>query len=602
MLLRSTLGLLALLTVVLVIYLPVRDAGYVWDDFAVFEQRGWLYKGDEWKQYLFTGFNDWQYYFRPLVVGLFVLQARLFEGAPEPMHLVTLGMQLINVALVFLLARRVAVHHRQHNLWLPLFAGVFFGLHPMLVETVVWIGCQFDQVQVMFALLGLVASLGIERRWLRAAVVSLCFFVSACAKESAALYPVIIVVLDWLMRSDRNDALIQRARNLWVRNWPVYVCLALTGVTYLLLRHVTMGSLLGGIPVSEFVPSLARIDEIAYVYLKYWMVVAGIPFELSPIHPVEGVVFGQDLTAMPLRILGALAVLAIGLLVFSRRFAFTGAVVAVASAYLFPVLGFFPGHFDGSLYHERYAIGAIAVTAVLLPGVINEWRPAFARLPLLRKFFGLLAILWVAWAALNVRVTIPLWSSDVALWRWASERHPDNAMVKGNLISNLTALGRVSEVRHILNDALTRNLDCDICYLNGFSFSVSLGDRPMAEILRDRLSRSSALGSDRIVTYSYYLFDGFLELRNGNLALAESLLRRSLSTEAESSFTHVLLTETLVALERAEEAQHAAKRAVETAYPPDAAGIDAITARILLGEQIYSAPMVSGPIRVRVPE
>jgi len=103
------MGLFVLLALIFLIYLPVRHAGFVWDDFTVFQERGWLYRGEQWKQHLFIGFNDWDFYFRPLVVALFVLQARLFEGVPGPMHLVSLAMQLANVTLVVLLAHRLTI-------------------------------------------------------------------------------------------------------------------------------------------------------------------------------------------------------------------------------------------------------------------------------------------------------------------------------------------------------------------------------------------------------------------------------------------------------------------------------------------------------------
>src|ERR1700754_473078 len=98
---------LAVLAVIALLYSPVRHAGFVWDDLLDFQQMPWLRTGDQWKQIIFRGFNDWAYYFRPLIVAFFTLQIRLFDVAPGPMHLVSLAMHLLNTFIVGLLALRL---------------------------------------------------------------------------------------------------------------------------------------------------------------------------------------------------------------------------------------------------------------------------------------------------------------------------------------------------------------------------------------------------------------------------------------------------------------------------------------------------------------
>ena len=60
------------LAVVALIYWPVLQGGFVWDDLISFVWNDWLIQGDKWKTYIFRGFNFWDSYFRPLVVGLLV--------------------------------------------------------------------------------------------------------------------------------------------------------------------------------------------------------------------------------------------------------------------------------------------------------------------------------------------------------------------------------------------------------------------------------------------------------------------------------------------------------------------------------------------------
>lgn len=59
-------------------------------------------------------------------------------------------------------------------------------------------------------------------------------FTHACS--GTVLYPVLVVLFDWLLRSDRNQALLRRLTKLVRENWPVYVGLIFTGIAYLVLR------------------------------------------------------------------------------------------------------------------------------------------------------------------------------------------------------------------------------------------------------------------------------------------------------------------------------------------------------------------------------
>lgn len=590
---RLLLGAAAVLTIVTTVYWPTLSAGFVWDDVLNFQQRAWLYHGDEWKRYIFTGFNEWQHYFRPLGVASFVLQARLFDGQPAPMHAVSLAMQLTNALLIMLLAHRLTPVHMQMRAPLILLAGLGYGVHPMLVETVVWIGVQFDQLQVMLASTGLLFFVGIRRVWFRAALVSACFFLSACAKESAAAFPAIVLLFDLLQRSDQRQTVTRRITDLLSENWPVYIALVAAGFAYLVLRHSAMGALVHGVTPSMFVPDAPKAEEIAYVYLKYWGVILGVATNLNPLHPVDSVTFGANIWLTLARLFGALAILVFGTWAISRRLPATGTIIWAVTLYLVPVSGIFPGHFDGSLYHERYAIGAVALTAILLPRSIREWTRLLpeTRTRILPKALGALAIIWVAWAIPNVRATIPLWSSDLALWSWAVKAHPENSFAVGNLISANINEKQPERARLLVQDALARNMDCSNCYINGFMLAVVHGDLSLANATLDKIRTSPDLAQDRSLALLYWRTVGFLELRLGNARTAVEALEFATSIENSEPFTRVLLTEALVADGQAQAAQEQADLAIRLAWPPERAEAKETLDRILAGERVYGLPI-----------
>jgi len=138
----------AILVAVAWVYFPIVHAGFVWDDWPSFRDL----QGDRWSHYVFRDFNQWTIYFRPLVVAFLALQVKLFHGAPGPMHAVSLALHLVNIALVGALAHRVgalAGTTKVRQALATLAAMLIYGLHPALIETVSWIGCQFDLITTL---------------------------------------------------------------------------------------------------------------------------------------------------------------------------------------------------------------------------------------------------------------------------------------------------------------------------------------------------------------------------------------------------------------------------------------------------------------------
>lgn len=582
------------LAIVAAVYWPVLDAGFVWDDFLTFEQRAWLYDGDAWKHYIFNGFNEWSHYFRPLVVGLFVLQVRLFDGAPEPMHAVSLVMHLVNVGLVMAMARSLPPAQWPWRSRLALLSGLCYGLHPMLVESVTWIGCQFDQMQVMAGLGALLCARYIDDLRLRAPVLAILFLLSAGAKESAATLPAIVFLFDWLHRSNHGLSAFARAMDLLRRNWPAYAALVLAGIFYLWLRRTMMGTTLTGFQPEMLIPNAARLDQMAYVYLKYWAVVTGVPTELNPLHAVGSVKFGVDTGVMLGRAIGALAIFSLSLLVLSRRFPTVGVLVLAVSLYLVPVLGFLPIEFDNSIYHERYAIGAIVLACVLMPTIVHEMMPFAPRLSKLKVVFLALPVLWLAWAVTNVRATIPLWSNNVALWEWALQGNPGNKDAMGNLVSAYIIADQDDKAAQVVNDALAQDLDCPNCYLNGFMLAVRVGDREMIEATIPRIRDSAELMSNAGLRYSYLRTVGLLELRENNPEGAIAALTAAIEIEQSESSSQLLMAEALMATGKPKEAEIAAEHAVRLAHPAEATEVGARAKRVLAGERVNRIPLAGG--------
>lgn len=521
----------------------------------------------------------------------YVIEARLFGGAPGPMHAVSLGIHLADVALLIALARTTLAGDGKAGILLGLLAGLLYGLHPMLVAPVTWISSH-DPLLVGVMLAALLASVRVRRLLPRAVLVSLLFFCGVLIKESAALLPAFIVLLDWVHRGQRELPLPQRAWQLLQRNWPVYLALILTSMAYLLLRGWALDSATPAAMAAVRVPDLAQLDRITWTYLKYWNVISGVGSNLNPLHTAISFRFGAEPWRVAMHLAAALGVAALGLLVFTRRFAATGAATIAASISLLPFIGIIPISFDHSLYHERYAMVGIALLCVFLPYVIHEWRPLARRVPMLAQLLPLLPVVWLALAIPSIRVTIPLWSSNVTLWEWAVRDNYQHPKAWGNLINAYMRTRQYEKASATVERMLAVNLkDCELCYVNGFIAAVNAGDTPLAERMIQIIHRRQVLSTSEPSRYYFARALGHLKLRLGEPAAAVKALHEAMQYRDTDSLGHMMLAEALMATGQPEAAGKQARRAVAVTYPARRSEMQTAARNILAGQSVFGKPM-----------
>ena len=467
----------AVLALIAVVYWPVHLAGFVWDDTACLKDAAPLRYGDEWTGFIFKGFCEWTNYFRPLIVALFALEVRLFNVAPEPMHLMSLAWHLANTLLVGLLARRWIedlCNPRKSSI-LASFAMLIYGLHPVLIEPVAWIGSRFDLAVTFWMLLGLLMNFSVRRTSLRAFAVATCFFLGAFCKEEAVTFPLVLVLFDWLRLDSGNRSRSQALRELWKQQMPVYACIVVAGVIYLACRFLIMGPLAHP-PSDQPLFSLERWQMVSYTYLTYWRIIVWPMLGLNPMHMVDRQQFAALNPTNLATDIAAGVILAFAFQQAWRRKPI-GYLVLVVSAALFPVLRILPIDFNPDLYHERYAMPAIAWACVLLPRVLEG--TVAPRQPRLLRWAGAgFVLIWLSLAVMNIRAALPLWSEDRKLWLWAIQGNPESQDAKSNLLSAYMWHNDRAQARLLADSLMADPHPCALCMLN--VVSVALVDEDVA--------------------------------------------------------------------------------------------------------------------------
>jgi Flp pilus assembly protein TadD len=121
-------GILLILVITFIAYIPATKAGYIWDDDDHFTENELM---NDWEGFKKIWSSSSAVYY-PLVLTSFWIMRRLWGLIPLPYHLVNIFLHSLNAMLFWMLLKRLKVR----GAW---FAGALFALHPVHVESVAWV-------------------------------------------------------------------------------------------------------------------------------------------------------------------------------------------------------------------------------------------------------------------------------------------------------------------------------------------------------------------------------------------------------------------------------------------------------------------------------
>lgn len=560
---KAGLILVSILVLIIIVYWPVSRAGFVWIDKIIFHDAAWLRVGEDWQRYVFHNFYVWVNYFRPLVVALFVLEVRTFDVAAGPMHLVSLAIHVANTVLVGLFAHSIFSKRQVKGSFL--LSGVsmlLYGLHPALVEPVVWISCQFELLVTFFVLLALLINSLVQPTAVRAILVAAMFFLAACAKESAISLPLLLFIFDVLYEQVTEVApgWGVSIRSTWKRQRYVYLCVFLAGIAYLIARYESLGFVvqpMGGQPLL----SAQRLQEICYLYVTYWRILIWPMTGLGPIHTIDASRFAMfDLQSIAID-LAATAFLMTGTYLAWRR-KIAGALILAITVALAPALHIVPVTFDESLYHERYAMLAVAMACSFVPLLLAAtfaWKRLAA--------FGIVTV-WLALAVVNIRVTIPLWSDETKLWLWVLREHPDSVRAKSGLLTTYIELNDHVHARQIADQMLAEKTQCPLCMINVAYLAIADGNESRAAAALNEAEGMMSWQQSSETLRAFILATGQLRELKGNFSAAEEAYRDAVSMEPLDPQAQMNLATVLIRQGKLQQARSAMEHALYL-YAPD---------------------------------
>lgn len=343
---------LFLAAVTILVYLPVKDYGFVSYDDPLFVsdnlqvQKGLTLETVKW------AFSDAVFksnYFIPVTWLSFLLDYEIYGNFAGGYHLTNLLLHVLNVLLFFTLWRRLT-----GEVWPSAFAAVFFALHPLHVESVAWVTERKDVLSTLFFLLTIrsyaeyVHKGGVGRYVLTLFL----FILGLMAKPMLVTLPFVLLLLDfWPLRRNATLVWTKRIFKLFWEKWPFFVIVAITAAA----AFMTQGQA-GAVKSLEAIPLGVRLANVlvacvAYIGKMFW------PSDLAFLYPhPEALPFWQwagafvilaVVTVVVWRYAGARPYLAVGWLWYlGTLFPVSGIVVigphAVADRYAYvPLMGLY---------------------------------------------------------------------------------------------------------------------------------------------------------------------------------------------------------------------------------------------------------------------
>ncbi len=377
------------------------------------------------------------------------LDSELFGSAPGGPHLVNTLLHTANVALLFVLLRRLTGSY-----WRSLIVCGIFALHPLRVESVAWISERKDVLSGFFFLLTLLAyreavssgvpgggaSRGRRKRWFAGALA--CYALGLLSKPMLVTLPFVLLLLDvWPLGRIRLRTWLPVAdRAVWWEKVPFLLLAAGSCViTYLVQRE-------GG-AVSVSLPLSARLANAAVAHLRYlgkflW------PVDLAVLYPHPGYwpVWLVTLSVAALLVLAAGACLAL------RRAPFIFVGYAWFLGMLVPVIGIVQVGVQ-SLADRYTYLPMIGLSLALVWGAAGWLRRAKVPAPALA--FALLAV-FALWAYLTGR-QVSFWHDSETLFTRATRVTRNNYLAYNNLGFYLGNRGKTAEAMENYRNSLAIN-------------------------------------------------------------------------------------------------------------------------------------------------
>ena len=318
-----------LLILTIIVYAPIKNY-----EFINFDDGSYVYKNETVQTGLTAESIKWAFkviktdetaYWHPLAWLPHMLDCQLFGVNPGMHHLSSLFYHLLNTLLLFLVLTRMT-----GALWKSAFVAIIFALHPINMDSVVWISEKKNLLSTLFWLLTMLAYAHYASRptILRYFLVLIAFALGLMAKPMLATLPCALLLLDfwplyrfkWFRKSQIRENQINKKSSspnttptfqeaslfrLISEKIPMlFLSFGTIGLSYYSLQHNSQ------IQNEATVPMALRISNALVSYFQYiWHLIWPVNYAIFYPFPEAIPIWKPIIAALALIILTALVII-----------------------------------------------------------------------------------------------------------------------------------------------------------------------------------------------------------------------------------------------------------------------------------------------------
>lgn len=466
-------------------------------------------------------------YYRPVFLIWLRLNDMVFGLHPWGWHLTTVLMHLLATLLVFFLARRLI-----HDEFTAAAAAFLFGMHPVHIEAVAWISGVTEPLLAIFFILAFLCYLRAREskehpgRW--RALALLMFALAILEKETAAVFPLVIIAYNWFY--DAKDRGTPGGRQ-WVRRAveaakPALPYFALI-VPYLAARIHALNGFSHTVTPLPLSTVLLTLPSLLVFWARHFAWPAGLStfYDLRLVSHPTMVHF--VLPALAVFLMAGLAVAAAR---GSRQVSFTLAWVVLPLLPLLDIRVF--GRYDFA--HDRYLYLPSIGLAILL-ALALRWLPSgkcWRGIPTLQAAVLLLLAPLMIY---GVQREGAYFASPQTFYAHCAQIAPQNNQAATNYAAELGKQGKYPQAVKLLKDILKRNPGEWMADYNlGLTYYHMGQMGPAEKYLRRAIQLQPGSANQ-------YLYLGLVELRTGRIGKAEESIRSSLYLDPQNFGSHFAL-------------------------------------------------------------
>ncbi len=185
----------ALVLATIIAFEPVRHNDFIsYDDYAYVTENQQVRGGITHESVIWAFTTSYKANWHPLTWLSHMLDCELFELNPVWHHLVNLLFHIANALLLFWVFKRMT-----GKVWLSGFVAAAFALHPLHVESVVWVAERKDVLSGFFWMLTMCAYVRYAERpcFRRYLLVVLALGLGLMAKPTLVTLPFVLLLLDY---------------------------------------------------------------------------------------------------------------------------------------------------------------------------------------------------------------------------------------------------------------------------------------------------------------------------------------------------------------------------------------------------------------------